>query len=154
MVNDLLAKLPALLPLACQWAKQQEQHIQQHGIALTPQQAGDARLVGVQHPELVRLLHVPVIPIPTQPELAAAASLTNLISPATAGLTLRYGIFVRQDCRGDRHLIAHELVHTAQYERFGGFEAFLQQYLMECVTVGYPAAPLEQEAVRRSEQCR
>jgi hypothetical protein len=154
MVNDLLAKLPALLPLACQWAEQQERHIRQHGIPLSPQQVADARLVGVQHPEQVRLLRVPVIPVPTQSELAAAAALTNLISPVTAGLTLRYGIFVKEEFRGDRRLIAHELVHTSQYERFGGFDAFLQQYLTECVTVGYLAAPLEQEAIRCSEQFR
>jgi len=45
-------------------------------------------------------------------------------------------------------LVFHELVHTLQYERFGGFPQFLKQYLHECITVGYPEAPLEQEARR------
>jgi hypothetical protein len=34
-----------------------------------------------------------------------------------------------------------------QYERLGGLQQFLQQYLHECITIGYPAAPMEQEAV-------
>jgi hypothetical protein len=38
-------------------------------------------------------------------------------------------------------------VHTLQYERLGGFQEFLRQYLYECITIGYPAAPLEQEAI-------
>jgi hypothetical protein len=61
----------------------------------------------------------------------------------TIGLTLRYGIFIRADCWGERRLVVHELVHTLQYERLGGFMPFLQQYLHECITIGYPAAPME-----------
>jgi len=60
---------------------------------------------------------------------------------------LQYGIFIRLDCWRDRALIAHELVHTAQYERLGGILPFLRQYLFECVTIGYPEAPMEQEAI-------
>ena len=41
----------------------------------------------------------------------------------------------------------HELVHTSQYERLGGFMPFLQQYLNEYITIGYPEAPMEQEAI-------
>ena len=72
----------------------------------------------------------------------------GLISPLTIGLTLRYGIYIRADHWGDRRLVMHELAHTAQYERLGGFEGFLRQYLGECLTIGYPEAPLEQEARR------
>jgi hypothetical protein len=43
-------------------------------------------------------------------------------------------------------LVVHELAHTAQYERLGGFHPFLSAYLGECLTVGYPNGPLEQEA--------
>jgi len=72
----------------------------------------------------------------------------------TIGLTLRYGIFIRSDCWGERRLVVHELVHTLQYERLGGFMPFLQQYLHECITIGYPAAPMEQEAKRiEREMC-
>jgi hypothetical protein len=70
-----------------------------------------------------------------------------LLPSDPSGLTLQYGIFVRGDCRQDRHLVVHELVHTAQYERLGGILRFLRDYLFECATLGYGEAPLEQEAV-------
>jgi hypothetical protein len=137
-----------LLPLASAWAAEQERAILESGVALTEPQLADARQVRVAHPERVRLLRVVQIPFPAHPELAAAARATNLICPSTQGLTLRYGIFVRADSWGQRPLIVHELVHTSQYERLGGFDAFLRRYLLECITPpGYPHGPMEQEAV-------
>ena len=136
-----------LLPLACSWAEEQERIILRDGVPLSPAQATDAKNIGVAHPERVRLLKVTRIPTPEHPALRAAAEATRLISADTEGLTLRYGIFIRADCWGARPLVFHELVHTSQYERLGGFQQFLQQYLYECITIGYPAAPMEQEAV-------
>ena len=139
-----------LLPLATAWAEEQEVRILATGTPLTPDQMADARHLGVAEPERVRIRAVISIPAPEHPLLRAAGEMTGLISPYTAGLTLRHGIFVRREFLDDRHLVAHELVHTGQYERFGSVGAFLRQYLSECLTVGYPAAPLEQEAVLAS----
>lgn len=137
-----------LLPLASAWALEQESTILKTGVALTAAQLADARQIGVTNPDKVRLLRVEQIPSPRHPILATAAQATNLISPATAGLTLRYGIFVRADFWGNRHLVVHELVHTAQYERLGGVDGFLRTYLNECLTPpGYPYGPMEQEAI-------
>lgn len=144
------AQFELLLPIACKWAAEQEQHILAAGEALSDAQLHDARLVGVSHPECVRLLYVPEILPPTHPMLRQAAEATHLISPLTGGLTLRYGILIRSDCRGRRPLVVHELGHTLQYERMGGFEAFLRQYLSECLTIGYREAPMEQEVVDRT----
>jgi hypothetical protein len=137
-----------LLPLACSWAQNQECKILADGVPLSPLQIEDAKAIGVLHPERVRLMKVQKIPTPDPPALKQAAEATGLISPLTVGLTLRYGTFIRVDHWGERRLIVHELVHTAQYERLGGFEPFLRQYLLECLSIGYPAAPLEQEAKR------
>ncbi|OGU01087.1 MAG: hypothetical protein A2079_01525 [Geobacteraceae bacterium GWC2_48_7] len=136
-----------LMPLACGWAEEQEQLIFSNGDALTDVQLADARNVGVIHPERIRLLIVNQIPMPGHPALHAAATAIHLITPSTAGLTLRYGIYIRSDHRNNRQLITHEFVHTSQYERLGGFLPFLQQYLYECNTIGYPTAPMEQEAI-------
>ena len=136
-----------LVPLACAWAVEQEGIILRDGVPLSPAQATDARSIDVAHPEKIRLLKVARIPIPENPALRDAASAIQLISPRTGGLTLRYGTFIRADYWDDRRLVFHELVHTLQYERLGGFQEFLRQYLFECITVGYPAAPMEQEAV-------
>jgi hypothetical protein len=86
------------------------------------------------------------VPWPGASVLRAAAKAIGLAPAATCGLTLGYGIFIRDDCWRSRALIAHELTHTAQYERLGGIEQFLRQYLGECLTVGYLNSPLEQEA--------
>jgi hypothetical protein len=137
----------ALLPLACQWATAQEQRILAAGAPLSQMALADAARVGVLRPQHVRILYVPEIPIPQHPALRAAAEQTQLISPLTGGLTLRYGIFIRADCAYSRAMIVHELGHTAQYERFGGFDPFLRQYLFECLTIGYVEAPMEQEVV-------
>ena len=102
----------------------------------------------MKYPERVRIYKVPQIPIPKHPVLKAAAEATQLISSATIGIALRYGIFIHNNFSNDRHTIVHELVHTMQCERFGGFYPFLKKYLWECIEIGYPEAPLEQEAVR------
>jgi hypothetical protein len=79
--------------------------------------------------------------------LRAAYDTINFLTAKPRGLTVRYGIFVRADCRQDRDLLLHELVHTAQYERLGGIVSFLRKYLFECATAGYRTAPMEQEAI-------
>jgi len=147
-----LEQFKFLLPLACKWAEQQEMSIQEKGISLTLSQIEDATRVGVKHPEKVKLLQVPNIPIPDEPSLAAAAQDTQLITANTNGLTLRYGIFIRSDYWNNRQILVHELVHTSQYERLGGILPFLQNYLMECISIGYPAAPMEQEAIRIAQE--
>src|SRR5688572_21623733 len=114
------AMLTSLLPLACAWAEEQEVIILRDGVSLTAAQITDAQRIGVAHPEQVRLRVIDEIPMPGNPMLRAAAESTGLISSFTAGLTLRYGIFIRADCWGERRLIVHELAHTAQYERLGG----------------------------------
>jgi hypothetical protein len=142
-----LEQFESLLPLACEWAAAQEQHILAVGAPLSQVALDDARRVGVAQPQRARILYLPEIPIPEHPALRAAAEQTQLISPLTGGLTLRYGIFIREDCAYSRDMVVHELAHTAQYERLGGFEPFLRQYLFECLTIGYPEAPMEQEAI-------
>ena len=142
------AMIKMLLPLACKWAEKQEHLILRDGVALTAFQIEDARRIGVQEPERIRLRVVQEIPMVKSTLLRAAAERTGLISPFTIGMTLHYGIFIRADHWGERRLVVHELAHTAQYERLGGFKPFLGAYLEECLTVGYPNGPLEQEAKR------
>lgn len=150
-IVPLLEKLlPVFLPLVVRWAEHQENRILREGEPLSREGLLDATRVGVSRPEKIRLLKVPVVPAPRHPLLRALGQLTGLLSPATAGMSLRYGIFIRWDCWKDRHLIAHECVHTAQCERLGGLEPFLRQYLLECLTEGYSNSPLEREAVETS----
>ena len=142
----MLEQIDQLLPLAAEWATQQERRVLCEGVPLSKEELADAKAIGVRHPERVRLLRVDSIPVPAHPMLRAAAASINFITAAPRGLALDYGIFVRADHWGDRELIAHELAHTAQYQRLGGIVPFLQTYLGQCATVGYDQAPLELEA--------
>jgi hypothetical protein len=109
------AMFQVLLPLACDWAEEQERLILRDGVGLTASQLADASRIGIAHPEKVRLRVVEKVPLPSNPILRQAAESTSLISPLTwgerrlvvhelvhtalSGLTLRYGIFIRADHR-------------------------------------------------------
>jgi hypothetical protein len=142
-----LDQLEELLPLAAEWAMTQQQRVLLEGVPLSEDELADATAIGVRNPERVRLLRVDVIPVPAHPMVRAAAASIHFLSAAPRGLALDKAIFIRNDHWRDRALIAHELVHTAQFQRLGGILPFLQTYIFQCSTVGYPNAPLELEAV-------
>ena len=142
-----LSQLEELLPLAAQWAAEQQQRVLCQGVPLTQEELADAKTIGVQNPERVRLLRIDAIPVPAHPMLREASASISFLTAAPRGLALGLGIFVRSDYWRDRSLIAHELVHTAQYQRLGGVIPFLQSYIFQCATVGYSNAPLEVEAI-------
>ena len=141
-----------LLPLAAQWAIEQGRRVLCQGVPLSGDELADARAIGVRNPERVRLLRTQIVPTPADPTLRAAAASLNFLSAAPRGLALEYGIFIRSDCWRDRALVAHELVHTAQYQRLGGVVPFLQTYISQCAAVGYANAPLELEAIRIAQR--
>ena len=139
-------QLNVLIPLACEWAKEQEQTILRRGVALIDTQIADAKKIGVRNPEKVKLLSVSPIPIPDNPLLQKANEEMKLITPQTEGLTIGYGIFIRSDCWGKRSIIVHELAHIMQYKQKGSIDSFLSEYLWQCSKYGYHHAPFEQEA--------
>ncbi|MEO8352953.1 MAG: hypothetical protein ABI680_14565 [Chthoniobacteraceae bacterium] len=138
--------VPVLLPMATAWVRSQERRILADGWPLDEAELRDAVSIGVRETNRIRILHVPRIPFPLPQLMKSLDRITGMRIEQTAGLTARYGIFIRADFRGDRRLLAHELAHTRQYERFGGIRPFLRQYLRECLTTGYAAANLEIEA--------
>ena len=146
-MEQISSQLQVLLPLAVEWAAEQQERILRDGVPLSIRELADALRVGVKDPERIRLLQVETIPSPAHPVLQAAYQVGKLVPTAPRGLTVYYGIFVRADYWRDRRLIVHELVHIAQYERLGGIEPFLRQYLTECATVGYSKSPMEGEAI-------
>jgi hypothetical protein len=136
-----------LLPLACQWAKTQEEFILARGAPLGPAQIEDARRVGVQDISRVRVLVVDRIPLPDNAELADAAARTDIITGDSRGVAIGHGIIIRADRWGDRELLLHELVHVAQCERSGGLEPYVKQYLSDRRTcVKFTVGNFEEEA--------
>jgi hypothetical protein len=117
--------------LACEWAKAQEAFILQQGVPLNDAQAADARQAGVQDPARVRVLVVDRIPLPETKELAEAARKAQIITDASRGVAIGYGIIIRADSWKNRELLLHQLVHVAQCERSGGLDSFVTEYLLD-----------------------
>ena len=134
-----------ILPFACAWVRRQESTILKTGVPLSLGQINLAARFGILHPERIRLRAVSQVP-PLNCLLRFVGEKLGVVSGQTIGMTLRYGIFIREEHWGDRRLLTHELAHVAQYERLGGFRGFLKQYLEECVNPGYPLGDLELEA--------
>ena len=141
--------LAGLLQLAAAWIEREQDRIGREGRPLNADELALARAAGVCHPERVRIQIVETIPYPAGELLYSIGRQMALISPEHAnGQALGYGISLRTDVAGDAYILAHELVHTAQYERFGSPLAFLAEYIRQVQAQGYPAADLEQEAIR------
>jgi hypothetical protein len=140
--------IPFILPSACAWIAGHERRILAAGRPLNPAELADAAAIGIAEPARVRLLAVPRVPLPLQSLARFSRLLVGTNFEETSGLTARFGIYLRAGLENDRQLIAHELTHTRQYERLGGIRPFLRQYLAECLTQGYFAAPLEEDARR------
>jgi hypothetical protein len=143
--ENLAARLPLLLPRARAWATRESQRILRSGQPLSAQGLAVARAVGVANPERIRVLEVPAIPAPEDPELKQLALDQKLIRPSTGGLTLGYGIFIVQG-RLDVRLLSHECRHVHQVEAAGGLEAFLPLYLQQIAGFTYDNAPYELDA--------
>ena len=149
-----LNELPALFPHVVDWISYLEKQAQASGRALVPIEFNLAQNVGVVHPEEVRVLSIPRIPLPAHPRVKQLARQVGLLNADTGGLTAGYGVIVRLDCAKNLGLLAHEFVHVAQYERLGR-ERFLQEYIQQIAAHGYLNAPFEQEAEAKAiKACR
>ena len=142
---DLQALLPRLIPRAIMWAEEVAADVASSGSALDASSLSDARAMGVQFPESIRVLMVDHLPLPTDGELQAAARQVGLLGPETSGLTLGYSILVRQG-RLCRRLLSHECRHVFQYEQAGSIALFLPLYLDAIVQAGYWDCTFEQDA--------
>jgi hypothetical protein len=131
---------------AVTWAERESVRIVQTGVTLEPRGVQTARCVGVRQPEKVRVLFVPAVPFPDDPVLRAEAERVGMIAENTAGMTLDYGIFIRDDHRQSLKLLAHELRHVTQYESSGSIAVFMDHYLRELLHFGYGPGPFEVDA--------
>ena len=134
------------------WAWWQSRKILRGGRGLTSPELADARAVGVLQPERIRVLAVRRVPNPLRLLAAPIARFTRYQVFDPAGMTLGFGIFARSELEDDRLLLAHEFVHVAQYERFGGVLGFMRRYIFQCLADGYLEAALEIEARELSER--
>ena len=138
-----------IAPATARWAQDQERRILAEG---KPLEAGDlvfAAELEIEDPEEIRVLEINPIPTPLPRPLLKLAESWGFPVFEPAGMTLGRGIYILE---GHSRVLRHELVHVAQYQRLGGIELFMRQYLTECLFHGYFAAPLEEEARELSEE--
>ena len=131
---------------ATAWGEQQERRIGSDGRALSPDEVQLAVKVGVRSPERIRVLIVPVVPFPVDPFIHEIGAQVGLAANSSGGMTLDYGIYIREDQKGRRDIWPHEFRHVAQYECLGGIRAFMFVYLKELLHFGYGSGPLEIDA--------
>jgi len=136
---------PSLIEKTIAWAEAQYASIAQAGLPLNEVQLSLAAGVGVQHPDRIRIVEIKRFPMPDDPELRQAALDIQFLGDDTLGLTLGYGIYIRQGHRSNR-LLSHEFRHVYQYEQAGSIKAFLPEYFLQVVTLGYRNAPFELDA--------
>jgi hypothetical protein len=141
---DLLVK--ATLPLGTRWVRKQEAAILREGRPLREWERLWAQNVGVRRPEEVRILPVPRVPTPGQTFTVIFNRVFGLLSEGPTGMAVNYGIYLEASQATNPSLLVHELTHVAQFERLGGVEEFLREYLTQCVRDGYWDSDLEQEA--------
>src|SRR2546425_12311781 len=120
--DDLLRRLPHLLPRAIAWARREAAQGAQRGRALTVAEGALARRVGVANPDQVRVMEVDGLPAPDEPELAQAAAQVGMLGPDMDGLTLGHTVFIRRG-KVEPRLLSHELRHVHQYEQAGSIDA-------------------------------
>ncbi|MDF1657959.1 MAG: hypothetical protein P1U58_10130 [Verrucomicrobiales bacterium] len=134
--------VPLLLPLGTRWAERQESLILREGRPLSEWETMWATDVGVKKPEAVRILPVPRIPTPG----SWFTRLLRIFSEGPTGMAVNYGIYLEASQATNPSLLVHELTHVAQFERLGGIESFLREYITQCIRDGYWESDLEIEA--------
>ena len=135
----------SILSRVIAWAEAMAANIAGRGAPLSEGGATMARIVGVLHPDRIRILEVDAISMPDEPDLRVLALQAGLLGPRALGLTLGYGIFIHKDHKSSR-LVTHELRHVHQYEKAGSIAVFLSNYLQQILDYGYAQAPLEIDA--------
>lgn len=140
------------MPWIALWAWRTERRTLHLGRPLFTSEWAAAVRVGVRHPEKVRVLAVEEIPMPGVGWMHRLAARLGFDRRHVGGMCLRYAILLRRDLAAQPVIMAHELVHTSQFERHGSLAGFLRAYLLQCLREGYANAPLEMEAVMKSQR--
>jgi hypothetical protein len=138
----------ALAPSVARWARGQERRILREGVGLTPDLLRFAETLGISTAGGIRVAIVRPVPLPVPRRWLKLAASVGFPVFQPSGMALGNGIYLESP---DPATLRHELVHVAQYERLGGIEPFMRRYLLECLTAGYAAAPLELEARQRCQ---
>ncbi|MGC8560954.1 MAG: hypothetical protein ACP5O1_09780 [Phycisphaerae bacterium] len=111
---------------------------------MTDQERADAIQMGVQKPDSIRIAVVDELPKPSA-ELKLLAEQLRILTPTTISLTYSHLIVIKRSAPNHDELVQHGLVHALQIERCGSVQAFLREYLEQCLEYGCENCPMELE---------
>ncbi len=140
-----------MLPFVMAWVRYHEKNALRYGRKLNDTEINWAKKIGITHPHKIRILSLKRIPTPIPHFIEKIIQKLGFPAGNASGMCMRYGIYTRQLHANNKSLIAHELVHTHQYERHSSLWNFLKLYLTETMMLGYANAPLEIEANNTAE---
>lgn len=130
-------------PALARWASAQEKRILREGESLPGGLLDFARELGITAPDEIRVMVVPIIPMPVPHRVIVWLRWMGFPVFAPIGMALGKGIYLLKECESS---LPHELVHVAQYERGGGIARFMKEYITQCLAEGYADASFEKEA--------
>ncbi len=139
------------MPFATWWLKHHEKFALRRGRKLSDEELLWSQKIGIKHADKVRILAINKIPTPLPSFIENFLQHRGFPAGNASGMCMRYGIYAKETNAHSKFLIAHELVHTQQYERLGSIWAFLKAYLQETTLLGYIHSPLEKEANATAE---
>lgn len=131
---------------ATQWACAEALRAWPLGVPASDAESEIARKVGVQSPELIRLVSIDELALPKDVDFISAISVYGMLGKNMIGLTIGCVVFIKKQQYLTR-LLSHEFRHVCQYELAGSVSNFMSVYLEQIVNVGYLLAPLELDAV-------
>lgn len=134
-----------LMAKAIEWAEQQASVIAANGKPLAGDELMMVHKAGVVRPELIRIMPVAIVPLPDDPLLRQWAKQLGVFGHGAIGLTIGYGIYIREGCRS-LQVLSHEFRHVYQFEQAGSVAVGVQRYLEQLIEFGYHNAPLELDA--------
>lgn len=140
-----------MLPFTMWWVRHNEKIALRMGRKLTGEEWQWADQIGISQPEKIRILSVAKIPTSLPHFIERFLQQRGYPAGTATGMCMRYGIYVKETEAHRKSLIAHEMVHTHQFERHGELWQFLKKYLTETMILGYANSPLEIEANNKAE---
>lgn len=143
-----------LVPQYIAWAHETEKQGQKVGVPLSQRERQLAIDIGIQKPELVRIIYVDEVPFPH--DNFALKTLGEALGFVGEGIinnaqVFGYSIYVRHGFQLDKPKLAHELVHVLQIER-SSLDEVVTQHFADMSVYSYEEAPLEAEAFLANEK--
>ncbi len=140
------------LPFAWWWLRKNEKIALRLGRELNEEELRWAEQLEIIHPHKIRVLNVTRMPSPVPEWVERFMQRRGFPVGNAVGMCMHYGIYVVEKYSHSKTLLAHEMVHTHQFERLGGGWHFLREYLYQTLLLGYINAPLENEADAKAQQ--